>query len=420
VTPPRLRAAAIASAILVVAVAINAGAAGRQVAAPPPTPVPPHGSPSPFPTKLATPEDATVAPDVDAGAALLADPDTGQILFAKGPRTRRPIASITKLMTAVLARKDLPLHATVTVDPAATFDKKAYGATSVLGLRPGERISVENLLYGLLLGSANDAAVALAMAADGSEAAFVRHMNAEAERLDMRTTHFASASGLDDDGYSTPRDLLLLTRAINADPVLRTITATKFRSIPAPKGPDRVIQNRNVLLWLYAGAIGTKTGSTAGAGQCVVATARRDGRELVAIVLHAADEPFSDAAALLNYGFDGWRPDTLVHAGDAAGDATIRGGVVPVIAATGLSALVPVVDDGRAQHVVVDPGAAYPPRAHERVATLVFAAGPTVIGSVPLVVSDVPPPPAATGPWWARTADAVAGAVADGVRAIAA
>ena len=164
-TPPRLRAAAIASAILVVAVAINAGAAGRQVAAPPPTPVPPHGSPSPFPTKLATPEDATVAPDVDAGAALLADPDTGQILFAKGPRTRRPIASITKLMTAVLARKDLPLHATVTVDPAATFDKKAYGATSVLGLRPGERISVENLLYGLLLGSANDAAVALAMAA---------------------------------------------------------------------------------------------------------------------------------------------------------------------------------------------------------------------------------------------------------------
>ena len=418
-TPPRLRAAAVASAILVVAVAINAGAAGRT-AVPPPTPVPPHGSPSPFPTTLATPADTTAAPTIDAGAALLADPDTGQILFAKDPRTKRPIASITKLMTALLARADLPLHAMVTVDPAAVFDRHTFGATSVLGLKVGERISVENLLYGMLLASANDAAVALAIAADGSEDAFVRQMNDEAEKLGMRDTRFASASGLDDDGHSTPRDLLLLTRAANADPVLRTITDTQVRRMPAPKGPDRVIQNRNVLLWLYAGAIGTKTGSTSGAGQCVVATARRDGRALVAIVLHAPDEPFSDAAALLNYGFDGWRPDTLVHAGDATGDATIRGGTVPVIAASGLSALVPVADEGRAQHVVVDPRAAYPPAPHERVATLVFAAGPTVIGSVPLIVSDVPPPPTTSGPWWVRTADAVAGAVGDAVRAIAA
>jgi D-alanyl-D-alanine carboxypeptidase len=419
VTPPRLRVAAVTSAILAAAVAINAGASGR-VATPPPTPVPPHGSPSPFPTTLATPADRTAPPTIDSGAALLADPDTGQILYAKDPRMRRPIASITKLMTALLARRDLPLHAMVTVDPAAVFDRKSFGASSVLGLKPGERISVENLLYGLLLGSANDAAVALAIAADGSEAAFVRHMNTEAARLGMRDTHLASASGLDDDGYSTPRDLLRLTQAVNADPVLRTITATEVRRIPAPKGPARVIQNRNVLLWLYPGAVGTKTGSTAGAGSCVVATARRDGRALVAIVLHAPDEPFSDAAALLNYGFDGWRTDTLVHAGEAAGDATIRGGTVPVVAASDLSALVPVADDGRAQHVAVDPRAAYPPTPHERVATLVFAAGSTVLGSVPLIVSAVPPPPTATGPWWMRTADAVAGAVADAVRAIAA
>ncbi|MFL5790707.1 MAG: serine hydrolase [Actinomycetota bacterium] len=418
-TPPRLRAAAVASAILVVAVAINAGAAGRPVV-PPPTPVPPHGSPSPFPTTLATPDDTTAAPTIDARAALLADPDTGQVLFAKEPRARRPIASITKLMTAMVARRHLSLHATVTVDPAAVFDRRSFGASSVLGLKPGERISVEDLLYGLLLGSANDAAVALAIAADGSEAAFVRDMNDEAQRLGMRDTHFASASGLDDDGYSTPRDLLRLTQAVNADPVLSTITATKVHRIAAPKGPDRVIQNRNALLWLYDGAVGTKTGTTSGAGSCLVATARRGGRTLVAIVLHARGEPFSDAAALLNYGFDGWRTDTVVHAGDPAGDATIRGGTVPVIAAADLSALVPVVDDGRTEHMVVDARAAYPPAPHERVATLVVAAGPAVLGSVPLIVSDVPPPPTATGPWWLRTADAVAGAAADAVRAIAA
>ena len=175
-----------------------------------------------------------------------------------------------------------------------------------------------------------------------------------------------------------------------------------------------------MLLWLYPGAVGTKTGTTAGAGSCVVATARRGARELVAIVLHAPDEPFSDAAALLNYGFDGWRVDALVHAGDAAGEATIRGGTVPVVAGADLSALVPVADDGRAQRVVVDPRAAYPPAPDERVGTLVFASGPAVLGSVPLIVSDVPPPPTATGPWWIRTADAVGGAVVDAVRAVAA
>ncbi len=419
-TPRSLRVAAAVSALLVAAVAINAGAAGRSTA-PPPTPVPPHGSLSPFPTRLATPDDHTAPPTIEAGAALLADPRTGQVLFAKDQRTTRPIASITKLMTALLARRDLPLHATVTVDPDAVFDRHAFGATSVLGLRPGERISVENLLYGLLLGSANDAAVALAIAAHGSETAFVRHMNAEARRLGMTDTHFASASGLDDDGYSTPRDLLRLARVVNADRVLRTITATKVHRMPAPTGPDRVIQNRNALLWLYAGAVGTKTGTTAGAGACVIATARRHGRELVAIVLHAPDEPFSDAAALLNDGFDGWRTETLVQAGDAAGEVDIRGGTVPVVAASNLTALVPVRDDDdRVHHLVVDPRAAFPPTVDERVATLVVREGTDTLGHVPLIVPAVPPPPATEGPWWVRTAGAVAGAFGDAVRAIAA
>ena len=418
-TPRSLRVAAVMSALLVVAVAINAGAAGRTTA-PPPTPVPPHGSLSPFPARLATPADTTSPPTIDAGAALLADARTGQVLFTKDPDSRRPIASITKLMTAVLARRDLPLDETVTVDPAAVFDRHAFGATSVLGLRPGERISVENLLYGLLLASANDAAGALASAAGGSEAAFVRHMNAEARRLGMTDTHFASASGLDDDGYSTARDLLRLTGAVNGDPVLRTITATKVHRMSAPSGPDRVIQNRNALLWLYVGTLGTKTGTTAGAGACLVATARRDGRELIAIVLHAPDEPFSDAAALLNFGFDGWRADTLVHAGDAAGEVGIRGGTVPVVAGSDLTALVPVHDDHRSEHVVVDPRAAFPPATDERVATLVLRAGTDVLGQVPLIVPAVPPPPTTEGPWWVRTAGAVAGAFGDAVRAIAA
>jgi D-alanyl-D-alanine carboxypeptidase (penicillin-binding protein 5/6) len=418
VNAARARVAAIAAIVVTVAVAVNAGAASQT--APPPTPVPPHGSLSPFPSVLHTPADPTRPPDIRARGALLADLDTGQILFSTQPRVARPIASVTKLMTALLVRRALPLERAVTVDPRAVFERDDFGSSSTLGLRAGERIRTEDLLYGLLLGSANDAAVALAIAVDGSEAAFVRHMNARAAALGMTETRFASASGLNDRGRSTPRDLLVLARAVEDDPVLRSIVATRFRRIPAPTGPDRVIQNRNALLWLDDAATGMKTGTTRGAGACLVATATRDGRRLVAIVLGADREPFSAAASLLDYGFAGWHPDTIVAAGSSAGVVAIRGGTVPVVAARDLTRLVPIRSEDRTQAVVVDPGAAFPPAPHDRVATLVVRDGDVFLGSVPLTVPEVPPPPASGGPWWARAAGAVGGAVVDAVDALAA
>ena len=413
-----MRVAAIAGVLVAALLAVNAGAATRT--APPPTPVPPHGSPSPFPTVLATPADATREPTIDASAALLADLDSGQILFSIQPRTPRPIASLTKLMTALLARQALPLDRVVRVDQRAEFHRDDFGSSSTLGLRAGERITVHDLLYALLLGSANDAAVELAIAVDGSEVAFVRHMNRRARSLGMTQTHLASASGLDDDGRSTPRDLLQLARAVEADRVLRSIVATRFHRIPAPKGPARIIQNRNALLWLSGTATGMKTGTTQGAGACVVATASRNGRHLVAIVLGAQEDPFSPAAALLDYGFQGWRADTIVAAGAPVGPVAIRGGTVPVIAAHDLTRLVPVRSSERSEQVVVDPRAAFPPAPDDRVATLVIREGDTVLGSVPLLVPDVPPPPASSGPWWTRAAGAVGGAVVDAVEALAA
>jgi len=308
----------------------------------------------------------------------------------------------------------------VRVDQRAEFHRDDFGSSSTLGLRAGERIAVRDLLYALLLGSANDAAVELAIAVDGSEAAFVRHMNRRARSLGMTQTHLASASGLDDDGRSTPRDLLQLARAVEADRVLRSIVATRFHRIPAPKGPARIIQNRNALLWLSGTATGMKTGTTQGAGACVVATSSRNGRHLVAIVLGAQEDPFSPAEALLDYGFEGWRADTIVAAGAPVGAIAIRGGTVPVIAAHDLTRLVPVRSSERSEQVVVDPRAAFPPAPDDRVATLVIREGDTVLGSVPLLVPDVPPPPASSGPWWTRAAGAVGGAVVDAVEALAA
>ena len=407
-------------AVLVVASAIDAAATTRP-AVPPPTPVPPRGSPSPFPTSVTTPSDPTREPTVPAAAALLADLDTGQVLYTKDPVAPRPIASVTKIMTALLTLETLPMDKVVRVDPRAVFERDDYGSSSTLGLRPGERITVESLLYALLLGSANDAADALAIAEDGSVPAFVRRMNERAHQLGMLQTRFFSANGLDDRGHSTPRDLLRLVRVTDASDAFTTITATRFRRIPAPHGRDRVIQNRNVLLWLYAGAFGTKTGTTAGAGACLVASAERDGRRLVAIVLDAPREPFSTAATLLEYGFEGWEHEDLVAAGDPLGMVAIRGGTVPVVAGAELDALVPVREDTDVQNrSVIDPRAAFPPAPGERIGLLVVHAGPEVLGRVPLVVPSVPPAPATSGPWWLRSAGAVGGAVIDGIRALAA
>ena len=172
---------------------------------------------------------------------------------------------------------------------------------------------------------ANDAAVALAEHVSGSVDGFVRLMNRTADHLGMRDTRFYSPSGLDDRGRSTARDLITLTRADYAYPEFARIVRTKFFDVPSPRGKARHIQNRNVLLWLYPGAIGVKTGYTAKAGFCLVAAAERDGLRLVAVVLGAPNEPFSDAATMLNYGFTAFERRTFVRAGDDLGSRVPAG-----------------------------------------------------------------------------------------------
>ena len=177
---------------------------------------------------------------------------------------------------------------------------------------------MRDLLYALLLQSANDAAIALADHVSGSEPRFEAAMNARARQLGMDDSRFRSPNGLDDSGYSTarrPRDAH--PRRLATQPEFGRIAATKFDEIPSPSGPPREIQNRDVLLWLYPGAVGVKTGYTARAGYCVVAVAQRGGRRLVAVVLGAPGEPFSDAATLLNYGFAGVHATTVRRAGRA-------------------------------------------------------------------------------------------------------
>ena len=408
------RAAAFALSILLAGLVTLPAVAGkgRDRRVPPPTPVLGPGgrmSPSPFPTRLQTPPPTAREPQLSAASVLLEDLDTGQVLFARDADEERSIASLTKLMTAVIVLRRADPHDVVTVSERASTGVGGIGV-SELGLEPGERISVEDLLYALLLQSANDAAVALAEHVSGSVEAFVRAMNTEARRLGMRHTRFFSPNGLDDRGYSTAVDVARLMRAAYADPSFRPIDTTKVHEIPSPSGPPRVIQNRNVLLWLYRGSIGGKTGYTAAAGFCVVAAARREGIGLVAVVLGAPGEPFSDAAELLNYGYAAFDRKRLVEQGQAFDAVDVDGRAVPVAAAEALEALVPAA--AHIRFIVVPHDVAYPPAPGEAIATLRVEAGSTLLRRMPLVVTRVPPPPPPSpGPWWWRAADAISGAL---------
>jgi D-alanyl-D-alanine carboxypeptidase len=409
------RGAAALLPLLVLAAQLAAQGGVRPQSVPPPTPVPPNGSPSPFVSKLRTPADPTPVPAVDARATILMDADTGQVLVERAPGVVQPVASLTKVMTAllVLDAEEGRLDRRVRVHADAVFDRGDFGSGSVLGLRAGERVSVRGLLSGLLLGSANDAAEALAIEEAGSVGAFVDRMNARARALGMSHTRFASPHGLDDRGRSSAADLMVLLRRVWSIPAFRDLVGRRSAVVRSSVARARRIQNRNVLLWLYPGASGVKTGFTAGAGFCLLATARRGERSLAVVVLGGRDEVFSDAAALLNHGFAAYEEAPLIAEGESLGSAAVRGGDVPVVAGTALFGLVPVGTAATIdRHLTVSPNVAYPPPTGSTVGSLRLSLAGKTLGRVSVEVGrlEAPSPPA--GSWWGRAASAVASAVA--------
>lgn len=257
-------------------------------------------------------------PPVSAAAAMMMDLDADRTLYALHPHEPLPPASTAKIMTALLALQRTDLADRVTVSP------QAAGATgSRMGLAAGETLTVQELLYGLLLPSGNDAAVALAEHVGGSETAFVDLMNQAAATLGLTETHFANPHGLDDPAATTSAaDLLTLTRAALAYPAFAQIVATQSASVAG-----HLLVNTNELLHIYPGADGVKTGTTAAAGECLVASVTRRGHRLLLALLGSADR-YADAIALLDYAAANWqwRPvtlpaDALAWQTDAAGQA---------------------------------------------------------------------------------------------------
>jgi serine-type D-Ala-D-Ala carboxypeptidase (penicillin-binding protein 5/6) len=236
---------------------------------------------------------------VSARSAILVDGTTGRVLWAKRAHVRRQIASTTKIMTAVVAMSRLGPHSIVTVDRAV---RRVPPITE--GLRPGERVEAWKLFYGLLLYSGNDDALALAVGAGGTRSRFVALMNEKAHELGLTRTHFRSPSGLlDRDNYSTAWDMAALTRYALWNPRFRAIVRTKMKRVPWSAPIDeKIYVNKNHLLGSYRGADGVKTGWTTMAKHCLVASARRHGVHLIAVIL-GSDDSYTDVRKLLDFGF---------------------------------------------------------------------------------------------------------------------
>jgi serine-type D-Ala-D-Ala carboxypeptidase (penicillin-binding protein 5/6) len=236
---------------------------------------------------------------VRAPAAILVDADTGRVLWADRPHERRKIASLTKIMTATLALREVPWESTITVARSATKVPLVRE-----GLRTGEHVKAWKLFYSLLLYSGNDDATQLAISSAGSVRAFLRRMNDEAHALGLHDTHYTSPSGVRDSGnYSTPWDLAALTRYAFRNPRFDHLVQTRRIQVrwSAPTN-SKIYLNNNLLLHEYTGANGVKTGYTHEAGWCLVASATRHGSRLIAVVLDSPNM-YADARRLLNLGF---------------------------------------------------------------------------------------------------------------------
>ncbi|CEP66821.1 Peptidase S11, D-alanyl-D-alanine carboxypeptidase A [Moorella glycerini] len=260
-------------------------------------------------------------PYLTAPAVVLMEAGTGQVLYEHGAREERPPASTTKIMTAILAlelgRLDTPVK--VSKYAATTPGASIY-------LTTGEVVKLGDLVKGALLNSGNDATVAIAESLAGTEEDFAWLMNRKARQLGANHTHFKNPHGLPDPGhYTTAYDLALMTRYALGNPVFRRLVATQEDQIPAPDGV-RYLYNTNRLLGSYPGADGVKTGTTNAAGQCLVASATRGGRQLIAVVLGSSDR-YADARALLDYGFNGFYTETA-RAGEPAGQVYVKNGEV--------------------------------------------------------------------------------------------
>ena len=317
---------------------------------------------------------------ISAQKAILMDAQTGRVLYEKNADSQSLIASTTKIMTALIVCE----HCNVL--DRMKIPKEAVGVEgSSMYLKEGEVLSIQELLYGLMLRSGNDAAVALAIYCGGTVEGFAAMMNDKARVLGLTQTHFENPHGLDSTHhYSTARDLAILTAYAMKNPIFYQTVSTKTVT-----AGSRTMQNHNKLLWRVEGADGVKTGYTKAAGRILVSSATRNGRRLICVTINDGND-WADHSTLLEKGFSEYTVQEFIRSGECLGYATVFSGTkaqVTVLAAEDFS--FPLTRSEQPQLVMPKPGFVYAPAVKGKCAGYAYVCiGDVPVGKVKLVYGE--------------------------------
>ncbi len=281
-------------------------------------------------------------PSIGAQAAILIEQSTGKVLFGQNAHQKLPMASTTKIMTALIAIERGNL------DDIVTTASEAYGVEgSSMYIQKNEKLSLKDLVYGLMLNSGNDAAIAIAIHIGGSIEGFADLMNERALSLGLANTHFVTPNGLHDpEHYTSAFDLAAIAREAMNNETFREIAATSYYSAETGN-VKRTLKSKNKILWQYEGGNGIKTGYTEAAGKCLVFSAKRADMELIGVVLNSPDI-FPESMNMLDYGFEAFSMARMVKAGDLVARVKVNKGSKGLVAVTvGRDIVVPVkIEEG--------------------------------------------------------------------------
>ncbi|MBQ8249782.1 MAG: D-alanyl-D-alanine carboxypeptidase [Clostridia bacterium] len=327
----------------------------------------------------------TRALDVSARSAVVIEAETGRVVFEKDADTRRPMASTTKIMTALVAIESGDLSREITVDASA----EGVEGSSVY-LKAGDKITLEALVWALMLESANDAAAAIAIGVAGSVDAFADLMNEKAAELGLCDTHFTNPHGLsDDEHYTTARELAKLTAAALENETFKKIVSTASHRIEYGESV-RNLHNHNKMLRIYDGALGVKTGFTKASGRCLVSAAERDGLTLIAVTLNAPDD-WTDHTAMLDLGFSSLEKLTLIEPGESVFISPCIGtesGEITIKNREGLTVILPKGEHSITHKVILPRYLWAPIKAGDVVGKTLIYDGETFLGEVILYADE--------------------------------
>ena len=328
---------------------------------------------------------------LNAKSAILMEESTGNILYESNPDERLPIASVTKVMTMLLIMEAVD-SGKISLDDMVTVSENAmsYGGSTMF-LETGEQLTVNDMLKGIAVASANDGCVAMAEHLAGSESAFVDMMNEKAKELGMENTHFMNTNGLDeDDHYSSARDVAIMSRELMKHETIFNYTSIWMDTL---RGGKFQLANTNKLIRFYDGANGLKTGSTSKALCCLSAAAKRNDMQLIAVVLGAptSAERFASAKSLLDYGFANYAVNTQITAGDEVQKIAVEKGVdkeVGVVAGDSCSTLVKKgQEDNITKEIKIDETITAPIEAGQKIGTMTISRDGEVIADIYLNAS---------------------------------